>query len=109
MTPCCAPLQKIGNDMQLPCAAQYYFETIFPRIPKPVADDLISKLTSMGLPTKAQRNGGQGGPDRRGVEEPNRRPASVKASLCAAHLSPRLDLRGSLQWLDVFQASISRV
>lgn len=60
---------------------QYYFETLFPRIPKPVHDTFVSKLTSMGLPSKAVGNGGQGGADRRGIEEPNRRPASVKASL----------------------------
>ena len=60
---------------------QYYFETIFPRIPKPVKDDFVSKLTAMGLPSRPVGNGGQGGPDRRGVEEGNRRPASVKASL----------------------------
>ena len=65
------------------CArAQYYFETIFPRIPKPVQDDFVSKLTSMGLPSRAVGNAGQGGADRRGIEEANRRPASVKASLC---------------------------
>ena len=60
---------------------QFYFETIFPRIPKPVHDDFVSKLIAMGLPSRAVRNGGQGGVDRRGVEEGNRRPASVKASL----------------------------
>ena len=60
---------------------QYYFETIFPRVPKPQQDDFVSKLTSMGLPSRAVGNGGQGGGDRRGIEEPNRRPASVKASL----------------------------
>jgi pre-mRNA-splicing factor 38B len=63
------------------CLLQYYFETIFPRIPKPVHDDFVSKLTAMGLPSKAVGNAGQGGPDRRGIEEANRRPASVKASL----------------------------
>ncbi len=57
---------------------QYYFETIFPRIPKPVADDLAAKLTEAGLPGKAIGNGGQGGGDRRGIEEAGRRPASVK-------------------------------
>ena len=36
------------------------------------------KLTALGLPVKPLGNAGQGGPDRRGVEEPNRRPASVK-------------------------------
>jgi hypothetical protein len=68
-----------------PCvAAQYYFETIFPRIPKPVHDDFVSKLTALGLPSKAVGNAGQGGTDRRGIEEANRRPASVKASLLVA-------------------------
>ena len=57
---------------------QYYFETIFPRIPKPVHDQFVLNLTGMGQPTKAVGNGGQGGTDRRGVDEPNRRPASVK-------------------------------
>ena len=65
--------------------AQYYFETIFPRIPKPVQDDFVSKLTAMGLPSRAVGNAGQGGTDRRGIEEANRRPASVKASLYALH------------------------
>ena len=65
---------------------QYYFETIFPRIPKPVHDNFVSKLTAMGLPSKAVGNAGQGGQDRRGIEEANRRPASVKASLCASHV-----------------------
>lgn len=63
---------------------QYYFESIFPRVPKPIQDNFVSKLTSMGLPSKAVGNGGQGGTDRRGIEEPNRRPASVKASLSVA-------------------------
>ena len=67
--------------MQSVCGLQFYFETIFPRIPKPVNDDFVAKLIAMGLPSKAVRNGGQGGMDRRGVEEGNRRPASVKASL----------------------------
>lgn len=60
---------------------QYYFETIFPRIPKLVQDQFEVKLTAMGLPSKAAGNAGQGGADRRGIEEANRRPASVKASL----------------------------
>lgn len=55
----------------------------------------MSKLTSMGLPSKAVGNGGQGGTDRRGIEEPNRRPASVKASLYV--LCPLLHVGGCLQ------------
>ena len=60
---------------------QYYFETIFPRIPKRIEQDIQDKLRDRGLPTVPRKNGGQGGPDRRGVDEPNKRPASVKASL----------------------------
>lgn len=78
-----APRWRLHGRTQACCArAQYYFETIFPRIPKPVQDDFVSKLTSMGLPSRAVGNAGQGGADRRGIEEANRRPASVKASLC---------------------------
>lgn len=70
---------RVSSDIEI--FLQYYFETIFPRIPKPVHNDFISKLTAMGLATQALGNGGQGGADRRGVEDGNRRPASVKASL----------------------------
>lgn len=38
----------------------------------------------MGLPTRGKGNGGCGGPDRRGGDDGNRRPASVKASLSVA-------------------------
>eukprot|EP00878_Enallax_costatus_P006575 GHUV01006893.1.p1 GENE.GHUV01006893.1~~GHUV01006893.1.p1 ORF type:complete len:241 (+),score=51.99 GHUV01006893.1:878-1600(+) len=38
----------------------------------------------MNLPTRGKGNGGCGGSDRRGGEEGNRRPASVKASLSVA-------------------------
>lgn len=76
---------QIPQGWQLTCklcgCMQYYFETIFPRIPKLVQDQFETKLTTMGLPSKAVGNAGQGGPDRRGIEEANRRPASVKASL----------------------------
>lgn len=58
--------------------AQYYFETLFPRIPKLVSNDVSTKLEAVGLPSKAVGNAGQGGGDRRGIEEGNRRPASVK-------------------------------
>ena len=44
----------------LSCACvQYYFETIFPRIPKLVQDQFETKLTAMGLPSKAVGNAGQ--------------------------------------------------
>jgi len=63
---------------------QYYYETIFPRIPKRVEDEIQSALRARGLPVKGKGNGGCGGPDRRGGDEGNRRPASVKASLSVA-------------------------
>jgi pre-mRNA-splicing factor 38B len=63
---------------------QYYFETIFPRIPKTVESDIITDLKARGLPTSGKGNGGAGGPDRRGLDEGNKRPASVKASLSVA-------------------------
>lgn len=62
---------------------QYYFETIFPRIPKLVSDDIKVELKNMGLATEALGNGGQGGGDRRGGGS-SARPASVKASLSVA-------------------------
>jgi len=40
---------------------QYYFETIFPRIPKTVTDEIVGDLKSMGLPSAAKGNAGQGG------------------------------------------------
>lgn len=45
---------------------------------------MAASLRSMGLPSAPKGNGGQGGSDRRGSDEPNRRPASVKASLSVA-------------------------
>ncbi|KAF5838667.1 PRP38 family-domain-containing protein [Dunaliella salina] len=63
---------------------QYYFETIFPRIPKPVMDNIVEELKRRGLPYKPKGNAGQGGPDRRGVDDGNKRPPSVKASLSVA-------------------------
>ena len=40
--------------------AQYYFETLFPRIPKTSTDEIVKELEGMGLPTKAIGNAGQG-------------------------------------------------
>mmetsp|Transcript_41820 Transcript_41820/g.75105 ORF Transcript_41820/g.75105 Transcript_41820/m.75105 type:complete len:380 (-) Transcript_41820:27-1166(-) len=60
---------------------QFYFETIFPRIPIVVERAIKEELRKQGLPTEAVGNGGTGGPDRRGVDEPNKRPPSVKAAL----------------------------
>jgi pre-mRNA-splicing factor 38B len=62
--------------------SQFYFETIFPRIPKPVEIDIEKKMRELGVSTHARGNGGQGGPSRRGGADGGRsRPTSVKAAL----------------------------
>ena len=66
----------------LPCSI--ILRPSFPRIPKPVQDSMVAQLQAAQLPCKAVGNAGQGGADRRGLDEPNRRPASVKASLSVA-------------------------
>jgi len=58
-----------------------YFETLLPRFPEPLKREWIKRLDDIGLSIKSVGNGGQGGVDRRGMDEPNKRPASVKASL----------------------------
>jgi len=58
-----------------------YFETLLPRFPEPLKRTWMKNLDNIGLPIKSVGNGGQGGVDRRGINEPNKRPASVKASL----------------------------
>lgn len=50
-----------------------------------VSDEIVQNLREMGLPTRTLGNGGQGGPDRRGIDDVGgRRPPSVKASLSVA-------------------------
>jgi len=71
----------IGDYCRDVMLEQYYFETIFPRIPKKVMDDMAEELKQRNLPTTGKGNAGQGGADRRGADDGNRRPASVKASL----------------------------
>ncbi|KAF8067307.1 SRL1 [Scenedesmus sp. PABB004] len=78
------PTVTIGDFVRDLLLEQYYFETIFPRIPKRVEDEIQAGLRARGLPTKGAGNGGAGGPDRRGGEAANARPASVKASLSVA-------------------------
>lgn len=80
----CFPLCSLFSLFCDLACLQYYFETIFPRIPKTVGDEIKENLRSMGLPTTALGNAGQGGPDRRGTDDGSRRPASVKASLAVA-------------------------
>jgi pre-mRNA-splicing factor 38B len=88
----------------LPCLAlycpQYYFETIFPRIPKKVEDDIQAELCRRGMPTKGKGNGGCGGADRRGGDDGNRRPASVKASLSVAFGQRAPNRAGTKTWKD---------
>lgn len=63
--------------------SQFYFETIFPRIPKPVEIDIEKKMRELGVSTNARGNGGQCGPSRggRGGDDERSRPTSVKAGL----------------------------
>lgn len=110
MPACCfcpaAPLLRAlvaGLRFCLPCIAvslQYYYETIFPRIPKKVEDDIQAELRRCGLPVKGKGNGGCGGPDRRGGDEGNRRPASVKASLSVAFGQRAPNRAGTKTWKD---------
>lgn len=79
---------------------QYYFETIFPRIPKKVEDDIQAELRRLNLPTKGKGNGGCGGPSRRGGDDGNRRPASVKASLSVAFGQRAPNRAGMKAWKD---------
>lgn len=79
---------------------QYYFETIFPRIPKKVEDDIQAELRRLNLPTKGKGNGGCGGPSRRGGDDGNRRPASVKASLSVAFGQRAPNRAGTKAWKD---------
>ncbi|KAL2531261.1 PRP38 family protein [Abeliophyllum distichum] len=57
---------------------QYYFDTLFPRIPVPVMRTIVANLEKMKLPTK---HCGVTGETTRGSEETARRPPSVKAAL----------------------------
>ncbi|XP_073289068.1 pre-mRNA splicing factor SR-like 1 isoform X1 [Primulina huaijiensis] len=57
---------------------QYYFDTLFPRIPVPVLRTIVTNLENMKLPSK---HCGTTGESTRGSEETARRPPSVKASL----------------------------
>ncbi|KAL2551301.1 PRP38 family protein [Forsythia ovata] len=57
---------------------QYYFDTLFPRIPVPVMRTIVANLENMKLPSK---HCGVTGETTRGSEETARRPPSVKASL----------------------------
>ncbi|XP_027179214.1 pre-mRNA splicing factor SR-like 1 isoform X1 [Coffea eugenioides] len=57
---------------------QYYFDTLFPRIPVPVLRSVVSNLEKLKLPTK---HCGTTGESTRGSDETARRPPSVKAAL----------------------------
>ena len=64
---------------------QFYFETIFPRIPEGISRALKDSLSRLGFATLALGCGGVGGTRRQGGgaadEGPSRRPPSVKAAL----------------------------
>lgn len=58
---------------------QYYFDTLFPRIPVPIMRQITAKLESMNLPTRL--SGVTGEATRHGSDDTARRPPSVKAAL----------------------------
>ncbi|BBG92726.1 PRP38 family protein [Prunus dulcis] len=58
---------------------QYYFDTLFPRIPVPVLRQIVAHLEKMKLPTKL--SGITGEATRHGSDDTARRPPSVKAAL----------------------------
>lgn len=98
---CCpAPALPLPLPAVASAALQYYFETIFPRIPKKVEDDIQVELRRRNLPTKGKGNGGCGGADRRGGDDGNRRPASVKASLSVAFGQRAPNRAGTKTWKD---------
>ncbi|KAJ0959904.1 hypothetical protein J5N97_000338 [Dioscorea zingiberensis] len=58
---------------------QYYFDTLFPRIPVPVMRQIVTNLERMKLPSK--HTGVTGESSRHGSDDTARRPPSVKAAL----------------------------
>lgn len=58
---------------------QYYFDTLFPRIPVPVLRQVVANLEKLKLPTT--HSGSTGESTRHGSEDTARRPPSVKAAL----------------------------
>ncbi|GAU36779.1 hypothetical protein TSUD_213460 [Trifolium subterraneum] len=58
---------------------QYYFDTLFPRIPVPVMRQVVANLEKMKLPTT--HCGTTGETTRHGSDDTARRPPSVKAAL----------------------------
>ncbi|KAL0905617.1 hypothetical protein M5K25_024050 [Dendrobium thyrsiflorum] len=58
---------------------QYYFDTLFPRVPVPVLRQITGNLEKLKLPTK--HSGVTGDTNRHGWDDTARRPPSVKAAL----------------------------
>ena len=58
---------------------QYYFDTLFPRIPVPILRQIVANLEKMNLPSK--HAGVTGDTTRHGSDDTARRPPSVKAAL----------------------------
>eukprot|EP00793_Prasinoderma_coloniale_P004403 PRCOL_00000163-RA len=61
--------------------AQYYFDTLLPRVPTLVGRDIKQALGDKGLPTAARGNGGVGGATGRGATGSSARPPTVKETL----------------------------
>ncbi|GAB2287691.1 suppressor of rad53 null lethality [Dionaea muscipula] len=58
---------------------QYYFDTLFPRVPVPIMRQILANLEKLKLSTKP--SGAIGDNSRHGSEDTARRPPSVKAAL----------------------------
>ncbi|KAK4286149.1 hypothetical protein QN277_002745 [Acacia crassicarpa] len=69
---------------------QYYYDTLFPRIPVPVMRQVVANLEKLKLPTK--HSGSTGESTRHGSDDTARRPPSVKASLSVVLYSFLFDL-----------------
>ena len=61
-----APAVTLGAFVRDLFLSHVYYETLLPRVPKPVTDGWVAKLAARGLPTRAVGNGGLGGRARRG-------------------------------------------
>ncbi|CAI5481169.1 unnamed protein product [Closterium sp. Yama58-4] len=73
----------MGNYVRDLLLGQYYFDSLFPRIPVLISRQIISNLEALKLPT--QPSGMAASADRRGADDSAaRRPPSVKAALSVA-------------------------
>ncbi|GAV58451.1 PRP38 domain-containing protein/PRP38_assoc domain-containing protein [Cephalotus follicularis] len=75
----CGRMATMGAYLRDLLLGQYYFDTLFPRIPVPVMRQIVANLEKMKLPAK--HSGVTGDTTRHGSDDTARRPPSVKAAL----------------------------